>query len=163
MTKPPKFRHVAVHGKNAKTGTKYANDLSKAMNTLVEAGYAVQLQEQKNFTLVFGIHTGQSPEVDEDAPEKPAGAMSPHTRELMARFSRLHTASTTPEDFIAEAKKHAPALVRGFNAEQLISAANELEALVREHTNEHEGACPHARAMQAVFEALRHAAQLQLQ
>lgn len=162
---PPKFRHIAVNGKNAKTGTKYARDLSKAMNTLVEADYAVQIQEHKNFTLVLGIHTGERPQPREHAGEShddDVGGFSPATRELMNRFARLMGPSG-PEGFAHEVKQQASSLVRGFNAEQLTTAASELEAALKRHEKHHKEDCSEARAMRIVAEALRVTARIQLQ
>lgn len=174
-TKKPRFNHIAVNGKTARTGQKYAKDLSAAMNKLIEAGYSVQLNELEHFTLVMGV--ADAPTEEAAAYEHPmtrfmraqaeqqqeTAAMGPRTRELLARFQNLSVNGSKVEDFIAEVKKHAMPLARGFDAEELAVAVKELEAVSVLHEKDHGKVdCAHARALRAIAEALRGVVHTQL-
>lgn len=159
-----RFRAVAIHGKCAKNGSKYARDLAFSMNRLIEDGYQVQVQEQKFFTLLLGVYAGES-----RSPGPPGlrlaravaaedeMSLSPRTQELLNRFKGvLHGRKLA--DGLAEVKKQAGALVRDFQTEEVVIAAKELDAELAQHDD-----CSHAAPLRAIIEALRVVVQTQLQ
>jgi hypothetical protein len=172
-TKKPRFQHVAVNGKNNKTGTKYAKDLEAGMNRLIEAGYAVQLNEQKNFTVIMGVHHGEAPvehplarilRAQAELPTSEGPEYTPRTAELLARFERLDAATNTVDEFILAVQKRATEYARGFGAEEIAAAAREVDAACAQHEQHHDTPnCKHVRAMRAVAEALRSVVHQQLQ
>jgi hypothetical protein len=89
--------------------------------------------------------------------------LTPRTRELLARFQSLPMSCRNVEEFTSFVKNHAPALVRGFNAEELADAAKELDAVSVEHEKNHDSPnCPRSRALRAVAAALRGVVHTQL-
>lgn len=176
-TKKPRFKHVAINGRSAKTGTKYAKDLADAMNSLVEQGYSVQLSELENFTVVMGVleSSAEQEEVGAEHPlmrfmraqlEAPtmsaakAVVLGPRTRELVDRFERLPGFERNVETYIAEVKKNAKHCAAGFRAEELTVAVKELDALRGVH--ETHGGCVLAQVLQVITDALRGVVHTQL-
>jgi len=175
-TKKQKFQHIAVNGKKETDGTKYAEDLTKAMNKLAEEGYTMQLNEYEHFTVIIGVLVEERPvgarAVPTDGPHlrlvrvaaSPEDITpSPRTLELMNRFQSL-VDGVGIEAFGVEAKKQAARLAEGFNTEELSTAINEVERLLAEHEkDEGQHECTQSRSLRAVAEALRGVVQLQMQ
>lgn len=175
-TKKPKFLHIAINGKDAKTGTKYVKDLAAAMNKLNADGYSIQLNEMKHFTVLMGVLPEEQPMPSEhpimrimrlldavpESTETPE--YSPRTQELLVRFDNAVRGHGGADAFISEMQKQVAALTKGFTTEELGIAVKEVEAVRAAHEKEHDSPnCGHSRVLAAIAEALRATVTSQLQ
>lgn len=161
MTGKKRFRSVGVpYGKSV---ADYAKRLETAMNKLSDEGYAFQITEQKNGSVIVGQLVVR-PEVPE-VPESPkAASFSTKTRELIESAVSLQGRRSRAA-LVGDLPKHAAEITRGFGAEDLRVAAEELDLAATEHEGEtlHHRPCDYLLLLRALADIVKQAARLSLQ
>ena len=141
-----RFRHVGItFTKNINV---FAKKLENTMNSLVEEGYAVHIQEYKTGIIVMGaLATGP---LDTNAEGE---ATPPVVDEVVRRFHSLPAHKF--KGWLTAIEKAGPGLMAGISREDLLKAATVIEEDTRNHANTHSPNCDTVTAGNAMVQALR--------
>jgi hypothetical protein len=140
----------------------YAQHVEDVMNLMTTAGYAVQMIDRPQGTLILGALQDPAPPspllrilgmVPEEG--KPAD-MSPRTRELLSRFAQAVPSHTNPAQYPKEISQRADVLLRDFSVPELTHAAAELEKEAETHAADHQDAtCVYPEFVRQIVVVLR--------
>ena len=143
MSEAKKFRVIGV--KNRKDVWRTAQDLEDSMNELQAEQRDVQIVKNKYGILVVGrrampplsdLLEGFLKRADDKGTDACPEIMSACTNRLLNHA--LDAISTRePVAFARELQKCGPVLVRGWSAQELATASEELELEIKSHANDH--------------------------